>query len=326
MIHFTKGVASMKRIFKLLLLSAFSFLLVISLSQFTGVSLDGLSGEEGHVAYAAETKVTTANLNLRTGPGTGYSIILTMPKGSSVTVLSTSNSWSKLTYNGTTGYAYSPYLTSTASTSYLTTGSVNLRTGPGTSYSVILTIPKGASVSVHGISGNWAKVTYNGRTGYAHLSYLSPSSGTRYYTTSSLNLRTGPSTGYSIILTMPKGSPVTVYSIANSWAKVTYYGRTGYAYSPYLSKTAPSTAPSPDPTPDSTTLRVIRKGITSYSGKRIAITFDDGAPASYVNQVLDILDRYNAKAPSSSPATGSSDSPSPLARSSAEAISWNPIP
>jgi len=70
----------MKRIFKLLLLSAFSLLLVISLNQLSGMSLDGLSVEGGNVAYGAETKVTTANLNLRTGPGTGYSIILTMPK------------------------------------------------------------------------------------------------------------------------------------------------------------------------------------------------------------------------------------------------------
>ncbi|HSP48354.1 MAG TPA: hypothetical protein VLN47_09805, partial [Clostridiaceae bacterium] len=37
-------------------------------------------------AFAEETRVTTANLNLRTGPGTSYAVILVIPKGATVAV------------------------------------------------------------------------------------------------------------------------------------------------------------------------------------------------------------------------------------------------
>lgn len=215
----------MKRVLRFSLFVLMSLVLVVSLGQLPAFRNSDLTHQS--LVYAAETKVTTVALNLRSGPGTGYSILLTMPKGSTVTVLSSSGDWSKVTYQGTTGYAYSAYLATDA--------------------------------------------------------------GTRYYTTTGLNLRTGPGTGYSIILTMPKGSSVTVYSIAGNWAKLTYSGRSGYAYAPYLSQTAPSTEPEP------ATIKKIFKGVTSYSGKRIAITFDDGASATNVGKVLDILDRYDAK-------------------------------
>lgn len=58
-----------------------------------------------------------------------------------------------------------------AATAY-TTGAVNMRTGPSTSYHRILTIPAGARVNVHGCGG-WCSVTYYGRNGYVSASYIS---------------------------------------------------------------------------------------------------------------------------------------------------------
>lgn len=51
------------------------------------------------------------------------------------------------------------------------TGSVNLRTGPGTQYARILTIPAGARVSVAGCS-SWCSVNYAGTRGYVSASYV----------------------------------------------------------------------------------------------------------------------------------------------------------
>ena len=56
---------------------------------------------------------TTAGLNVRTGPSTSYAKIATLSYGQSVNVLSTSNGWSKINYNGSTGYVSSQYLQST---------------------------------------------------------------------------------------------------------------------------------------------------------------------------------------------------------------------
>jgi uncharacterized protein YraI len=52
------------------------------------------------------------------------------------------------------------------------TGSVNMRTGPGTQYAVILTIPAGSRVQVGGCS-SWCSVSYGGARGYVSASYIS---------------------------------------------------------------------------------------------------------------------------------------------------------
>jgi hypothetical protein len=58
-----------------------------------------------------------------------------------------------------------------AATAY-TTGAVNLRSGPSTSYPRILTVPAGARINVHGCGG-WCSVTYRGHSGYLSASYVS---------------------------------------------------------------------------------------------------------------------------------------------------------
>ncbi len=51
------------------------------------------------------------------------------------------------------------------------TGDVNMRTGPGTQYQRITTIPQGARVDVRGCSG-WCRLSYGGYTGYASANYI----------------------------------------------------------------------------------------------------------------------------------------------------------
>jgi hypothetical protein len=54
---------------------------------------------------------------------------------------------------------------------------VNVRSGPGTQYEVIGTIPGGATVDVAGCTGSWCQVSFNGETGYANQNYLSVAEG-----------------------------------------------------------------------------------------------------------------------------------------------------
>ena len=63
-------------------------------------------------AFAAtEYKVITADaVNFRSGPSTSYSIISTLSKGTKVEVISTTNNWSKIIYDGKIGYVSSEYL------------------------------------------------------------------------------------------------------------------------------------------------------------------------------------------------------------------------
>ncbi|MBW8384151.1 MAG: SH3 domain-containing protein [Youngiibacter sp.] len=63
------------------------------------------------VVQASSAMAATANLNMRTGPGTGYQIIRVIPKGAQVSVSGSENGWYKVTYQGATGWASGSYLT-----------------------------------------------------------------------------------------------------------------------------------------------------------------------------------------------------------------------
>ena len=62
-------------------------------------------------AFAENATVTASDVNFRSGPGTGYSILDCLPKGASVTVTDRSNSsWYAVNYNGRDGFMSSMYL------------------------------------------------------------------------------------------------------------------------------------------------------------------------------------------------------------------------
>ena len=130
-------------------------------------------------AASGTTYVTTANVNFRSGPGTSYSKIGCLLKGTTVTLVArTSATWYKVTSAGKTGYVHSAYLAASslpvAPVTYVTTASVNVRSGPGTGYAKIGYLLKGTTVTlVAKTSATWYKVTFGGKTGYVHSAYLS---------------------------------------------------------------------------------------------------------------------------------------------------------
>lgn len=58
-------------------------------------------------------------------------------------------------------------------TGYVTASTLNVRSGAGTSYSILGTLSKGTSVAVTGESGGWYKFNYNGKTAYVSKKYIS---------------------------------------------------------------------------------------------------------------------------------------------------------
>lgn len=51
---------------------------------------------------------------------------------------------------------------------------LNVRSGPGTSYSKICAMPQNTKVYPSEIKNGWAKVSYNGKTGWCDMNYLTP--------------------------------------------------------------------------------------------------------------------------------------------------------
>lgn len=231
---------------KMLLITSISLIVFVASTFLLSPRFDtdqSGKGLQSFTVIASETKVTAASLNMRSGPGTGYSVILVIPKGASVTVTGYSGVWAKITYNGKSGYGHTDYLKNPTTTTVVryVTANLNMRSGPGTGYSVILVIPKGTGVKVESSANGWAKIIYNGKTGYVSSTYLSsagspsPVASHVYTTIAKLNLRSGPGTGYAVLLTIPQETTLAVLGNTGGWYKVTYAGKTGYVSGSYVS-------------------------------------------------------------------------------------------
>ena len=53
-------------------------------------------------------------------------------------------------------------------------------------------------------------------------------------TTHNLNLRSGPSTHYGVIVVIPAGSSVDIHSCGHEWCYMTWAGHAGYSNGHYL--------------------------------------------------------------------------------------------
>lgn len=227
------------------------------------------SSSSSNAVAAAATMYTTTSLNLRSSASTSGSVLLVMPSGASVsTTGSTQNGFSQLTYQGTTGWASSQYLSSdpqsssssgtVISNAWVIGGSLNLRSSASTSSSVLLVMPNNAQVGVTGSPQNgFTPVRYNGTNGWASSQYLSSTqagsnSGTvisnAWVIGGSLNLRSSASTSSSVLLVLPNNAQVGVTgSPQNGFTPVRYNGTNGWAYSQYLSSTQPGAGSTPSP-------------------------------------------------------------------------------
>ena len=133
-------------------------------------------------AYSTGTYKITAKtgLNVRTGPGSGYSVVTAIPYNKTVSVTQVSGSWGKTTYNGRKGwislsYAQKVNTQNSSSVNYkvvITTKSgLNMRSGAGTSYSWVGAIPYNTTVSISREQSGWGYTTYNGKSGWILLDY-----------------------------------------------------------------------------------------------------------------------------------------------------------
>ncbi|MCH1965311.1 SH3 domain-containing protein [Paraclostridium sordellii] len=204
--------------------------------------------------------VAATSLNVRSGPSTGHGIIGSLKNNEKVEVISESNGWSKIKYNGKEGYVSSTYLkdSNEGGTSkpdekpnvgtkikVVAATSLNVRSGPSTGHGIIGSLKNNEKVEVISESNGWSKIKYNGKEGYVSSTYLKDSNEggtvtppeqtkTKVVTATSLNVRSGPSTGHGIIGSLKNNEKVEVISESNGWSKIKYNGKEGYVSSTYL--------------------------------------------------------------------------------------------
>ncbi|MBO4378981.1 MAG: SH3 domain-containing protein [Clostridia bacterium] len=155
------------------------------------------SEQQDQTALTAVVTTASGSLNLRKSDSTNSTILTTIPRNATISVLERGTTWSKVTYGGFIGYVMSKFLTfgnssatpvptavpvvtpvptstPNSGTARVTTasGSLNLRREPATGNNIIARIPQNAIVQVLGISGTWTRVSYNGHTGYVMSTFL----------------------------------------------------------------------------------------------------------------------------------------------------------
>lgn len=140
------------------------------------------------------------------------------------------------------------------------TTSLNVRSGAGTSYSAIGSLRANETVEITGESGNWFKIDFNGRAGYVSKDFIkvdeqnneaskpevkpeepkpeTPSveekTGQVINVTTSLNVRSGAGTNYSIIGSLKPNQSVKITGESGSWYKIDLNGKVGYVSKQYV--------------------------------------------------------------------------------------------
>ncbi|WP_411734641.1 SH3 domain-containing protein [Paeniglutamicibacter sp.] len=213
----------------------------------------------------ATTIRTTANLNLRQSPGTHFTSLAVLAKGTAVTRTGKAcGVWWEVKAGSRTGWVSSVYLAKAAGkapaprtvATHRTSVNLNLRQSPGTHHKSLVLLAKGTAVSRTGkASGVWWEVKAGSRTGWVSSNYLTKSSGTApaptsvatHRTNANLNLRQNAGTHFKSLAVLQKGTAVARTGKASGvWWEVKAGSRTGWVSSNYLTKAA-SQAPESNP-------------------------------------------------------------------------------
>lgn len=126
---------------------------------------------------AGSVATSSKVLNVRTKPSTASAVLTTLSKGSLVTLISKTGAWWQVEYSKDRyGYCHENYIapvSAAALTVSTQSTSLNVRSGPGPSYSKLDSLWKGETVLELSRSNGWSRILYHGtKTGYVSSQYL----------------------------------------------------------------------------------------------------------------------------------------------------------
>lgn len=203
------------------------------------------------------------SLNVREIPGKKGSVIEQLPNGSKVSVLSDEGEWVKIDLNGGTGYVMARFLvdskpkskdtewTKTSKTMYVETGNsgrLHLRKDANRNSSSLGLFSNGTAVQVYAVSPSWAQVSVSGQSGYMMLSCLSAKkitfvreSSSEWYIkgTGTVRMYAEASSSSPVLLSLPGGTKVKVYSETGNWTRITAHGQVGFVLTSSLTENNP---------------------------------------------------------------------------------------
>jgi uncharacterized protein YgiM (DUF1202 family) len=220
------------------------------------------SAGSGGSTFTVNNPASGQYLNLRSYPSYSAPVLGIYYNGASGNVLDVDGSWYHVEIGGRTGYFRGEYLRlsggtaygSSAATAYAKNGgAINLRSGPGTGFSVLSQVPSGSGISVHLQGSDYWYVSAGGRTGFMDANFIRtgsysgssgssssvPSGGMRGIVTNTgkrLNLRETASLNARVLGQYVGGTEVQILEHGNEWSRVyiPLTGARGYMMSRYL--------------------------------------------------------------------------------------------
>jgi len=214
---------------------------------------------------ASVVVVKSNSINVRGGPGTSYAVVGQTNPNAQLPVLARSGDWIKIKLpNGTIGWVAN-WLVQTQNTSgqqstsnnqntltkakqaTVNATSVNVRSGPGTSYEIVASVNQGQNFTVKEVSGQWLKISLpGGKIGWLAnwLTNVSEVTGNNQngtpdqakpaaesakgkqatITAVNVNVRSGPDTSYGIVTSANKGQKYTISEVNGQWLKISLPG------------------------------------------------------------------------------------------------------
>jgi len=217
------------------------------------------------VGYTAVVDVPAgAVLNVRAAPwGT---IVSQVKDNTKLKVIGSSGDWYKIDQSGKTRYVHKDYVkkaaTTTSWTGKVSSNGYNLNVRSSPWGSIVGSLKDNASVKVIGSSGDWYKISYNGKTCYVHKDYIkkatattkpaAPKTKTAYVKTNGvpLNVRSGP--WGAVVGSLANNAKITIVGESGDWHKISYKDKTRYVHKTYVSTSKPATS---TPTPSTSTYK-----------------------------------------------------------------------
>jgi len=230
--------------------------------------------------------VNVAVLNVRSGPGTTHQRIATINRGAVLPVLSEQSGWAQVSLRtGQTGWITTEFVTlrnqQPSSWARVNVASLNVRSGPDTTFNRIAGITLGTVHPVIHSQGNWHQIRLpSGQTGWVFSAHVtvsaanptsiapspavppsptpapspSPTLNQRNGTVNhfALPLRSGPDTTFNAITTLPPQTQVTILQTQGRWHQIRLTtGQVGWVFAQYIAinTAAPTPLPTPNPGP-----------------------------------------------------------------------------
>lgn len=217
-----------------------------------------VDGKTGYVQINQGSPVTYESVNnhryqattdttLQSDAGSAYATVAKLPKAAVVQVTGSLDQWLKISYAGKNGYVLKSTLTPYTETKkitgarFLANESLVVKQAPDDQASNVTTLTFGnvyytSALITSYTNTSWHKVTIDGKTGYIrtgqNTSSIKYESKDKMYVraTSDAALRSYVGSSYNVIKTIPKNLVVTVSGQIGDWYKISYDGKSGYAY------------------------------------------------------------------------------------------------